>query len=159
MKSNSKTVYCEKCSRKVATWDGVSSANIEVNIDYPEYEDIYEVTMNDVSSKIDDIKKSLENIVSEYENGFEMKLSFTCLKSTFKQVKGYKIAHYKDGEITYLDTQVVLKKVSANITEGGTYFVIDENETSDSIFDRIKTVHDKLKNSPDYKVKVIDEIG
>ena len=44
-------------------------SNIEVNIDYPEYEDIYEVTMNDVSSKIDNIKKSLENIISEYENG------------------------------------------------------------------------------------------
>ena len=44
-------------------------SNIEVNIDYPEYEDIYEVTMNDVSSKIDNIKKSLEIIVSEYENG------------------------------------------------------------------------------------------
>ena len=44
-------------------------SNIEVNIDYPEYEDIYEVTMSDVSSKIYNIKKSLENIVSEYENG------------------------------------------------------------------------------------------
>lgn len=44
-------------------------SNIEVNIDYPEYEDIYEVTMNDVSSKIDNIKNSLEKIISEYENG------------------------------------------------------------------------------------------
>ena len=44
-------------------------SNIEVNIDYPEYEDIYEVTMNDVKEKINNIKQSLENIVSEYENG------------------------------------------------------------------------------------------
>lgn len=30
MRFNPKTIYCEKCSRKVATWDGKSSANIEV---------------------------------------------------------------------------------------------------------------------------------
>lgn len=79
-------------------------------------------------------------IVSEYENGFDMKLSFTCLKSTLKQVKGYKIAHYKDGEITYLDTTAVLKNVSANITEGGTYFVMNENEAQESILDKVKAV-------------------
>lgn len=78
-------------------------------------------------------------IVSEYENGFDMKLSFTCLKSTFKEVKAYKIAHYKDGEITYLDTKVILKNVSANITEGGTYFVLGEGGSTGSIFDRVKT--------------------
>jgi len=44
-------------------------SNIEVNIDYPEYEDIYEVTMNDIKDKIESIKKSLDKIVSEYENG------------------------------------------------------------------------------------------
>ena len=78
-------------------------------------------------------------IVSEYENGFDMKLSFACLKSTFKEVKGYKIAHYKDGEVTYLDTKVILKNVSANITEGGTYFVMSEGESTGSVFDRVKT--------------------
>ncbi len=44
-------------------------SNIEVNIDYPEYEDIYEVTMNDIKDEIESIKKSLDKIVSEYENG------------------------------------------------------------------------------------------
>jgi len=44
-------------------------SNIEVNIDYPEYEDIYEVTINDVKLKINDIKTKLTNIVREYEDG------------------------------------------------------------------------------------------
>lgn len=44
-------------------------SNIEVNIDYPEYEDIYEVTMNDISNKIGNIRDSLKKIVKEYENG------------------------------------------------------------------------------------------
>lgn len=44
-------------------------SNIEVNIDYPEYEDIYEVTINDIKNKIGLIKQSLINIINEYENG------------------------------------------------------------------------------------------
>ena len=44
-------------------------SNIEVNIDYPEYNDIYEVTMKDIKEKIDYFKDSLSNIVKEYENG------------------------------------------------------------------------------------------
>lgn len=44
-------------------------SNIEVNIDYPEYEDIYEVTKNDIESKIGDIKAKLENIINEYRDG------------------------------------------------------------------------------------------
>lgn len=44
-------------------------SNIEVNIDYPEYEDIYEVTKKDVQDKIDDINQKMLAIVNEYENG------------------------------------------------------------------------------------------
>ena len=44
-------------------------SNIEVNIDYPEYEDIYEVTKKDVQGKIDDINQKMLEIVNEYENG------------------------------------------------------------------------------------------
>ena len=44
-------------------------SNIEVNIDYPEYDDIYEVTKNDIVSKIDYFEESLSNIIKEYENG------------------------------------------------------------------------------------------
>ena len=44
-------------------------SNIEVNIDYPEYEDIYEVTENDLNIKIDEFKESLEKIVREYQDG------------------------------------------------------------------------------------------
>ena len=44
-------------------------SNIEVNIDYPEYNDIYEVTENDLRSKIDTFKSTLQRIVVEYENG------------------------------------------------------------------------------------------
>ena len=44
-------------------------SNIEVNIDYPEYNDIYEVTENDLRSKIDTFKSTLKKIITEYENG------------------------------------------------------------------------------------------
>ena len=43
-------------------------SNIEVNIDYPEYNDIYEVTKNDIESKLSFFKESLEKIIKEYEN-------------------------------------------------------------------------------------------
>ena len=43
-------------------------SNIEVNIDYPEYHDIYEVTIKDIKDKIPNIKKKLEKLVSDYEN-------------------------------------------------------------------------------------------
>ena len=42
-------------------------SNIEVNIDYPEYQDIYEVTINDIREKIPLIKNELEEIVENYE--------------------------------------------------------------------------------------------
>lgn len=44
-------------------------SNIEVNIDYPEYNDIYEVTVNDIKNKLSFFKHSLEKIINEYENG------------------------------------------------------------------------------------------
>ena len=44
-------------------------SNIEVNIDYPEYNDIYEVTINDIKNKIDYFEKQLFKIVNEYDNG------------------------------------------------------------------------------------------
>lgn len=43
-------------------------SNIEVNIDYPEYNDIYEVTLKDIKEKINYFQIELENIVKEYEN-------------------------------------------------------------------------------------------
>ena len=44
-------------------------SNIEVNIDYPEYNDIYEVTIKDIKDKINYFNDKLKNIVNEYENG------------------------------------------------------------------------------------------
>ena len=44
-------------------------SNIEVNIDYPEYEDIYEVTIKDIENSTINIKKSLLKIISDYEDG------------------------------------------------------------------------------------------
>lgn len=43
-------------------------SNIEVNIDYPEYNDIYEVTVNDLKYKIGKFRDSLEKIVREYND-------------------------------------------------------------------------------------------
>lgn len=44
-------------------------ANIEVNIDYPEYEDILVVTNDMIDKNIKDIKYKLNNILRESENG------------------------------------------------------------------------------------------
>lgn len=43
-------------------------ANIEVNIDYPEYEDIEEVNHKRISEFIPKMKEKLENIIKSYEN-------------------------------------------------------------------------------------------
>ncbi len=45
------------------------SANIEVNIDYPEYEDAVNLTNELIKPKIIDIKKDLENLLKESANG------------------------------------------------------------------------------------------
>lgn len=44
-------------------------ANIEVNIDYPEYEDIEEVTKEELKNKTEKIANSLREIIEESENG------------------------------------------------------------------------------------------
>lgn len=44
-------------------------ANIEVNIDYPEYEDIQVVTIEDIKKQVGNMRESLEKIVKESENG------------------------------------------------------------------------------------------
>jgi len=44
-------------------------ANIEVNIDYPEYEDIEELTIKDLEKKMKNIKKQITKILEESENG------------------------------------------------------------------------------------------
>ena len=44
-------------------------SNIEVNIDYPEYEDIHEVTINEIKEKVNYFNDKLSHIVQEYENG------------------------------------------------------------------------------------------
>lgn len=43
-------------------------ANVEVNIDYPEYEDIEVVTIDKIKSKVKDMKKNLNEIISESES-------------------------------------------------------------------------------------------
>ena len=43
-------------------------ANIEVNIDYPEYVDIEVITIDKIKDMIEDMRKSLSNIIKESEN-------------------------------------------------------------------------------------------
>lgn len=43
-------------------------ANIEVNIDYPEYEDIEEFTLNMINEKIDDIERKMNQIILNSSN-------------------------------------------------------------------------------------------
>ncbi len=42
--------------------------NIEVNIDYPEYQDIEEITVDKIKKEIDNIEQDLENIITNSEN-------------------------------------------------------------------------------------------
>ena len=44
-------------------------ANIEVNIDYPEYEDIEEVTNSKINDEINKIEEEIKNIINKSENG------------------------------------------------------------------------------------------
>ena len=43
-------------------------ANVEVNIDYPEYEDIEVVTIENIKDRVAHMKESLTNIIKESEN-------------------------------------------------------------------------------------------
>ncbi len=43
-------------------------ANIEVNIDYPEYEDIEEITLNIINPKINEIEEEIKKILANSEN-------------------------------------------------------------------------------------------
>lgn len=66
LKGVDKTIYrmVNKLKEKVLAL----IANIEVNIDYPEYEDIYEVTIKDIKEKVLTLKNSLTKIINEYED-------------------------------------------------------------------------------------------
>ena len=44
-------------------------ANIEVNIDYPEYEDILDLTIEDLKPKISNLENKLNNLLSNSQNG------------------------------------------------------------------------------------------
>ena len=44
-------------------------ANIEVNIDYPEYEDILDLTINDLKPKVENIENKLIELLKNSENG------------------------------------------------------------------------------------------
>ena len=44
-------------------------ANIEVKIDYPEYEDIEDVTYNDLNNNIAEVEEEIKRIIKESENG------------------------------------------------------------------------------------------
>jgi len=52
-------------------------ANIEVNIDYPEYEDIEEMTVSLLQTKIGFIEKTIRDILSKSENGKLIKNGIT----------------------------------------------------------------------------------
>lgn len=64
-------------------------------------------------------------VVSSYEEPIKMKLTFSCFHSTWSSIRKYKIAQFKDDKVVYLDTKVIGNLVSATITEGGDYFVVD----------------------------------
>lgn len=79
-----------------------------------------------VTGQLDEaIVGNIIKVVSSYEEPVEMKLTFSCFHSTWSKIRKYKIAQFKDGEAVYLNTKVIGNLVSATITEGGDYFVVD----------------------------------
>lgn len=64
-------------------------------------------------------------IESSYETEISMKLTFTCRNANRKEMKAYQIGFFQNDSITYLETKVSGKKISADIKEGGTYFVVN----------------------------------
>lgn len=98
-------------------------ANIEVNIDYPEYEDILVVTNDMISANVSELKKELQRILKEAKNGKLIK----------EGIKTLIVGRPNVGKSSVLNKLIDEDKAIVTDVEGTTRDIVEGNVTIDGI--------------------------
>ena len=97
--------------------------NIEVNIDYPEYQDIYEITLDDIKKKVPTIKEELNNIIKDYENS----------RLLYKGIKVAIVGRPNVGKSSILNKLLASEKAIVTNIPGTTRDLVEDTMVIDGI--------------------------